>query len=90
MFRLPAGGAVADGDMLHIMAATAKMKQGEPCDLMERLTKEPAFKMTPEEIAAVLDPKLYIGRCPSQVDAFLAQVRPALAGASEENVEISL
>jgi len=72
------------------MAATAKMKQGEPCDLMERLTKEPAFKMTPEEIAAVLDPKLYIGRCPSQVDAFLAKARPALAGASEENVEISL
>ncbi|MET0017668.1 adenylosuccinate lyase [Oscillibacter sp.] len=72
------------------MAATAKMKQGESCDLMERLTKEPAFKMTPEEIAAVLDPKLYIGRCTSQVDAFLAQVRPALAGASEENVEISL
>ena len=72
------------------MAATAKMKQGEPCDLMERLTKEPAFKMTPEEIAAVLDPKLYIGRCPSQVDAFLAQTRPAFAGASEVNVEISL
>lgn len=72
------------------MAATAKMKQGEPCDLMERLTKEPAFKMSPEEIAAMLDPKLYIGRCPEQVDAFLARVRPAFAGASEGNVEISL
>ncbi len=72
------------------MAATAKMKQGEPCDLMERLTGEPAFKMTPEEIAAVLDPKLYIGRCPEQVDAFLAQARPAFAGASEESAEISL
>ena len=72
------------------MAATAKMKQGEPCDLMERLTKEPAFQMTPEEIAAVLDPKLYIGRCPAQVDAFLAQARPVFAGASAENVEINL
>jgi adenylosuccinate lyase len=72
------------------MAATAKMKQGEPCDLMERLTREPAFNMSPEEIAAVLDPKLYIGRCPEQVDAFLAQARPAFAGASEENVEINL
>ena len=72
------------------MAATAKMKQGEPCDLMERLTKEPAFKMSPEEIAAMLDPKLYIGRCPEQVDAFLARVRPAFARASEGNVEISL
>ena len=63
------------------MAATAKMKQGEPCDLMERLTKEPAFKMTPAEIEAILDPKLYIGRCPAQVDAFLAQARPVFAGA---------
>jgi len=72
------------------MAATAKMKQGEPCDLMERLTKEPAFKMTPAEIEAVLDPKLYIGRCPAQVDAFLAQARPVFAGASAENVEINL
>lgn len=72
------------------MAATAKMKQGEPCDLMERLTKEPAFKMTPAEIEAILDPKLYIGRCPAQVDAFLAQARPVFAGASAENVEINL
>ncbi len=72
------------------MAATARMKQGEPCDLMERLTKEPAFKMTPAEIEAILDPKLYIGRCPAQVDAFLAQARPVFAGASAENVEINL
>ena len=72
------------------MAATAKMKQGEPCDLMERLTREPAFKMTAEEIESVLDPKLYIGRCPAQVDAFLAQAQPAFADAAVENAEINL
>lgn len=37
--------------------------------------------MTEAEMEAVLDPKLYIGRCPEQVDAFLAQVRPLLSGA---------
>ena len=72
------------------MAATAKMKEGEPCDLLARLAAEPAFGMTEAEMEAVLDPKLYIGRCPEQVDAFLAQVRPLLAGASGEKPEIRL
>ena len=72
------------------MAATAKMKEGEPCDLLARLAAEPAFGMTEAEMEAVLDPKLYIGRCPEQVDAFLAQVRPLLAGASAEKPEINL
>ena len=72
------------------MAATARMKEGEPCDLLSRLAAEPAFGMTEAEMEAVLDPKLYIGRCPEQVDAFLAQVRPLLSGASREIPEISL
>ena len=72
------------------MAATARMKEGLPCDLMERLAAEPAFRMSAQEIEAVLDPKLYIGRCPEQVDAFLAQAAPAYAGASDETVEIDL
>ena len=72
------------------MAATARMKEGEPCDLISRLAAEPAFGMTEAEMEAVLAPKLYIGRCPEQVDAFLAQVRPLLSGASREVPEISL
>ena len=72
------------------MAATARMKEGEPCDLLARLAAEPAFGMTEAEMEAVLDPKLYIGRCPEQVDAFLSQVRPLLSGASGERPEINL
>ncbi len=72
------------------MAATAKMKEGEPCDLLHRLAAEPAFGMTEAEMEAVLDPKLYIGRCDQQVDAFLAQVEPLLADASAEKPEINL
>ena len=72
------------------MAATARMKEGEPCDLLARLAAEPAFGMTETEMAAVLDPKLYIGRCPEQVEAFLRQVEPLLAGASGEKPEINL
>ena len=72
------------------MAATARMKEGEPCDLLSRLAAEPAFGMTEAEMEAVLGPKLYIGRCAQQVDAFLEEVAPLLAGASQEKPEITL
>ena len=72
------------------MAATARMKEGEPCDLLARLAAEPAFGMTEAEMEAVLDPKLYIGRCPEQVEAFLRQVEPLLADATQEKPSIAL
>jgi adenylosuccinate lyase len=72
------------------MEATARMKEGEKCDLLARLAARPEFGMTEAEMGAALDPKLYIGRCPEQVDAFLAQVEPLLAGAAADRAEISL
>ena len=61
------------------MEATARMKDGLSCDLLSRLSAHPAFAMTDTEMEAVLDPKLYIGRCPEQVDAFLHKLSPLLA-----------
>ena len=72
------------------MAATARMKEGEKCDLLSRLAAEPAFGMTEAEMEAVLTPSAYIGRCPEQVDAFLLQVQPLLSQASTEKPEINL
>jgi adenylosuccinate lyase len=72
------------------MEATANMKEGKKCDLLARLAARGSFHMTEEEMDALLDPKLYIGRCPVQVDAFLAQVRPLLDEASTEKPEINL
>ncbi|MEG2222287.1 MAG: adenylosuccinate lyase [Oscillospiraceae bacterium] len=74
----------------HSMAATAKMKEGEPCDLMERLANDPAFHLTAQEVAAVLEPSLYIGRCPDQVDAFLAECAPLLQGVQAVAEEVNL
>lgn len=54
----------------HSMAATARMKEGLTCDLLERLAGDSAFGLTLEEIRTVLDPKLYIGRCPEQVERY--------------------
>ena len=72
------------------MEATARMKNGEPCDLLERLAKEPQFGLSAEEMDSVLDPKLYIGRCPKQVEAFLAKIAPLLENAENTAVEIDV
>ncbi len=64
----------------HSMEASRRMKEeGADCDLMTRLSSDPAFGLTMEQLEAVLDPALYIGRCPEQVDEFLdACVKPIL------------
>lgn len=55
----------------HSMAATKRMKEGERCDLLERLSADPAFPLDAAEIAAMLDPNKFIGRCVEQVETFL-------------------
>ncbi len=72
------------------MEATAKMKNGEECDLLSRLAAEKEFGLTEEEMNALLTPSAYIGRCPEQVDAFLGKIKPLLVGVSHENTEIDL
>ena len=72
------------------MEATARMKNGEDCDLLERLSQAPEFGMTLEEMQTLLNSADYIGRCRQQVEAYLAEVRPALSGASTETAEINL
>ena len=72
------------------MEATLRMREGEPCDLLDRLSKEAAFGMSRAEMETLLEPSRYIGRCSEQVDAFLAAVKPLLDGASADAVEINL
>ena len=72
------------------MEATAKMKNGEACDLLVRLSEAPEFGMSLEEMERLLNPIDYIGRCPQQVENYLAEVKPYLSGASTETAEINL
>ncbi len=72
------------------MEATARMKNGEPCNLPELLAADPAFSLTEDEIRAGLQPEKYIGRCPEQVDAFLKSLAPLLADVETGRAEISL
>ena len=72
------------------MEATANMKNGEPCDLLQRLSREPAFGLSEGELNELLDPLLYIGRCPEQVERFLQKVEPQLSEAAEQPAAIEL
>ncbi|MBP5730262.1 MAG: adenylosuccinate lyase, partial [Clostridia bacterium] len=70
------------------MEATAVLKDGGRCDLGERLLAQKELGLTAEELTALLDPALYTGRCPEQVEAFVAKVRKKLAGAKAFTVEL--
>ena len=74
----------------HSMAATARMKEGERCDLLDRLAADPAFGMTRAELDAVMAPALYTGRCAQQVERFLSECASLLAGAQSADGAISL
>ena len=72
------------------MEATARMKNGEDCDLLARLAAEREFLLTETEMQELLKPEQYIGRCAEQVDALVSKISPLLSGISRETAQISL
>lgn len=72
------------------MEATAKMKNGEECDLLKRLAQEQEFGLTEEDMNELLRPELYVGRCPEQVEALVEKIKPLLEGIEKESAEIGL
>ncbi|KAG5184922.1 Adenylosuccinate lyase [Tribonema minus] len=65
---------------VHSMAAGMVVKgEGKANDLLERIKADPAFKAVHDRIDSLIDPQLFIGRCPEQVDEFIAEcVTPIL------------
>ena len=72
------------------MEATARMKQGEPANLIAALSAHPEFGLTEAEIRAVMKPEAYIGRCPEQVERFCAVCRSKLNAAETKAEDINL
>ena len=72
------------------MEATARMKNGEDCDLLSRLAAEPDFGLSESEMNDLLVPEKYIGRCDQQVEALLAKVEPLIAGVARDSAQIDL
>ena len=72
------------------MEATARMKNGEPCNLPQLLAQDSEFHLTEEQIRAGLQPEKYIGRCPEQVEAYLQTLAPLLKEVQSSSVDISV
>jgi adenylosuccinate lyase len=58
---------------VHSLAAADQVKTtGEKTDVLARIAADPAFAGA--NLDAALDPQLYVGRAPQQVDEFLAEI----------------
>lgn len=70
------------------MEATARMKEGLSCDLLDRLANDEEFPLSKDEIMAVMNPSDFIGRCPHQVEEFVASID--VGEANDEVVSINV
>jgi len=60
---------------VHSMEAARQVKQlGKPNDLLERIAEDATFKLNLEDLKLLMNPNLYIGRAPEQVDDFIEKI----------------
>ena len=73
---------------VHSQAAAARVKaEGLDNDLLDRIADDPTFPLNREDLAGLLDAKLYIGRAPQQVEEFIAEyIDPLLAGEAAQDI----
>lgn len=72
------------------MQATAKMKEGGECDLLQRLADNPSLGLSARELDNLLDPKAYTGRSERQVTKYLAKIKPLTEGLTRTKTEINV
>ena len=64
---------------MSLEAGRVVKEEGGENNLLQLIAQNPMFGMTLEEISAHMDPSLYIGRCPQQVEEFLRDdIQPVL------------
>lgn len=74
---------------VHSMAAGAVVKgEGKPNDLMERIAKDPLFSAVHADLARLVEPALFTGRAPEQVDEFIAEEIDPILEANKDLLEI--
>src|SRR6056297_4166068 len=60
---------------VHSIEAAKQVKQlGKPNDLLERIAEDDSFKLNVEDLKLLMNPNLYIGRAPEQVDDFIGKI----------------
>ena len=77
---------------VHSMQAAERVKQGDGVnDLPERIAGDPAFGVTPEQLAALMRPEAFVGRAPRQTEEFLReQVAPVLEKYKDQGLRAEL
>jgi adenylosuccinate lyase len=74
---------------IHSMAAARRVKEeGLNNDLIERIINDDSFKMSKEEILAVIDPVKFVGRAPSQVVEFIEEYINPILEANKESLGV--
>ena len=91
-----------DRQALHEKIRVASMEagktvkvEGKPNNLLDLIVEDPEFGLDRESLDSLLDPKLYIGRCPEQVTTFIEEaIKPVLASHADdlkvEDVELKV
>lgn len=73
----------------HSMAAAQRVKgEGLDNDLIERIINDPTFNLSKEEILAIIDPKKFVGRAPSQVVEFIEEYVDPIIEANKDAIEV--
>ena len=72
------------------LEANEHIKQGLNNDLLEILASKKELDLNLDDLKKILEPKLYIGRCISQVDNFNKHIEPLLKDKKPIDVKITL
>ncbi len=78
---------------VHSMEAAKGVKMdGKENDLMQRIAGDTLYNLTETELSQLMDPILYVGRAPEQVDEFMFEyITPILERFKEQmNLEVDL
>ncbi|MGV8984087.1 adenylosuccinate lyase [Clostridium sp.] len=74
---------------VHSMAAARRVKEeGLNNDLIERIINDNSFKMSKEEILAVIDPIKFTGRAPGQVVEFIEEYVNPILEANKDALDV--
>ncbi|GAX21275.1 adenylosuccinate lyase [Fistulifera solaris] len=75
---------------VHSMEAGAVVKgEGKPNDLMDRIKNDANFAAVHAKLDTMMDPKLFVGRAPQQVDEFLMECIDPILAANKDLLAVS-
>ena len=72
-----------------VEAGRVVKEEGKPNNMLELIASDPDFGISADRLNELTDPKLYIGRCPEQVDAFLSECVNPLIEAHKDDLKVS-